>query len=51
MNEDNKIYGDDYEELMHQHLKIYTGCSVIMLIAIGLFMAFVIGVSLFMGAN
>lgn len=51
MNEDNKIYGDDYEELMHQHMKIYTGCSIVMILGILTLLFFVVAMSLLIGPN
>lgn len=49
--EDTKIYGDDWEETMRQHLDLYTGCSLIMLVAVAIFMGLIVAVSLFMGPN
>lgn len=49
--EETKIYGDDFVELMNEHLDIYTGCSLIMLLVIALFIGAVVVISLFMGPN
>lgn len=49
--EETKIYGDDFVEVMNEHLEIYSGCSLIMLFIIALFVGAVVVISLFMGPN
>lgn len=49
--EETKIYGDDWEETMNQHMQIYTGCSIVMILGILTLLFFVVAISLLMGPN